>query len=331
DAEDEVGVIPLICKIRDSFSLSLHAWYLDDVVVGEVLELIIEDGPRHGLHLNIDKTKVFWLKEDPRSKLAGVFPPNISRTLHDVKLLSGPDSVDFDFSSELVMKRVAKSIKLMDVVGKINDAYYDVLNYAFLSFKLQSASLQTKLLQYADIVTSRPSFDNALCTFNARMEIDLLSTPSEIVTPKLMKKLADIYFTHVTQMAASTFSLTDYEWVFTGDIYGDHVVSCSGIIGIKHRHNVVHDTIHDIYFLSGISASKEVNIRLGSSPLTQTGIVDFVSGRVVIEAAQRKCVKCEAKCADIGYGFIPFSFFSFGELEKDAVSLLKRIRKFSVT
>ncbi|GJS81651.1 hypothetical protein Tco_0748192, partial [Tanacetum coccineum] len=68
----------------------------------------------------------------------------------------------------------------------------------------------------------------------------------------------------------------------------------------------------------------------GSSPLTQTGMVEFVSGRVVTEAAQRKRVKYEAKCADIGYGFLPFLFSSFGELEKDAVTLLKRIQKFSM-
>ncbi|GJT55226.1 hypothetical protein Tco_0990280 [Tanacetum coccineum] len=69
----------------------------------------------------------------------------------------------------------------------------------------------------------------------------------------------------------------------------------------------------------------------GSSPLTQTGMIDFVPGRVVIEAAQRKRVKYEDKCAAIGYGFLPFSFSSFGELEKDVVTLLKRTRKFSVT
>ena len=69
----------------------------------------------------------------------------------------------------------------------------------------------------------------------------------------------------------------------------------------------------------------------GSSPLTQTGMVDFVPGRVVIEAAQRKRVKYEAKCTGRGYGFLPFSFSSFGELEKDAVTILKRIRKFSMT
>ncbi|GKA02525.1 RNA-directed DNA polymerase, eukaryota [Tanacetum coccineum] len=69
----------------------------------------------------------------------------------------------------------------------------------------------------------------------------------------------------------------------------------------------------------------------GSSPLTQTGMVDIVPGRAVIDAAHRKRVKYEAKCADIGYGFLPLSFSSLGELEKDAVTLLKRIRKFSMT
>ncbi|GKF83780.1 hypothetical protein Tco_0248678, partial [Tanacetum coccineum] len=68
-----------------------------------------------------------------------------------------------------------------------------------------------------------------------------------------------------------------------------------------------------------------------SSPLTQTVMVDFVPGRAVIDATHRKRVKYEAKCANIGYGFLPFSFSSLGELEKDAVTLLKRIRKFSVT
>ncbi|GJY82213.1 hypothetical protein Tco_0494964 [Tanacetum coccineum] len=50
--------------------------------------------------------------------------------------------------------------------------------------------------------------------------------------------------------------------VFVGDIYGDHDVSCVGIIGIKHRHNVVRDTLVDICYRYGISASKEVDIGL---------------------------------------------------------------------
>ncbi|GKG05708.1 hypothetical protein Tco_0325794 [Tanacetum coccineum] len=60
-------------------------------------------------------------------------------------------------------------------------------------------------------------------------------------------------------------------------------------------------------------------------------MIDFAPGWVVTEAAQRKRVKYKAKCAGIGYGFLPFSFSSFGELKKDAVTLLKRIRRLSVT
>ncbi|GKA95073.1 hypothetical protein Tco_0817111 [Tanacetum coccineum] len=63
----------------------------------------------------------------------------------------------------------------------------------------------------------------------------------------------------------------------------------------------------------------------GSSPLTQTGMVDFAPDRAVIDAAQRKRGKYMAKCAAIGYGFLPFSFSSLGELEADYVTLLKRI------
>nr|GEZ06127.1 hypothetical protein [Tanacetum cinerariifolium] len=54
-------------------------------------------------------------------------------------------------------------------------------------------------------------------------------------------------------------------------------------------------------------------------------------GRAVIEVAQRKRVKYKAKCVDLGYSFLPFSFSSFEELEKDVVILLKRIRMFTVT
>nr|GEZ33993.1 RNA-directed DNA polymerase, eukaryota [Tanacetum cinerariifolium] len=56
----------------------------------------------------------------------------------------------------------------------------------------------------------------------------------------------------------------------------------------------------------------------GSSPLAQTRMVDFVPGQAVIDAAQRKRGKYMAKCAAIGYGFLPFSFYSFGELEAHA-------------
>ncbi|GJQ97669.1 hypothetical protein Tco_0008808 [Tanacetum coccineum] len=60
-------------------------------------------------------------------------------------------------------------------------------------------------------------------------------------------------------------------------------------------------------------------------------MVDFVPGRAVIVAAQRKRGKYIDMYAAIGYGFLPFSFSSLGELEAYAVTLLKRILKFSIT
>ncbi|GJX54398.1 hypothetical protein Tco_0282767 [Tanacetum coccineum] len=147
DRRDDVGLLMLLVDFKNAFNLNSAtlplpdcttentpydrakgAWYLNDdtivgdtLVIGKVLELIMEDGPRCGLHLNVDKTEIFWPKEDPRSKIEGVFPPNISRPLHGVKLLGGPVSVDPDFSSTLVMKSVSKTIGLLDVVAKIND------------------------------------------------------------------------------------------------------------------------------------------------------------------------------------------------------------------
>ncbi|GKF15650.1 hypothetical protein Tco_0057112 [Tanacetum coccineum] len=113
--------------------------------------------------------------------------------------------------------------------------------------------------------------------------------------------------------------------VFMGDIYGDHVVSCADIIGIKHWHNVVRDTLTPngyVTLLIGERAYVCVDLTR-SSPLTQTGMADFVAGRAVTDAAHHKRVKYETKCSDIACGFLPFLFSSLGELEKDAMALLK--------
>nr|GFA01507.1 ABC transporter A family member 9-like [Tanacetum cinerariifolium] len=131
-----------------------------------------------------------------------------------------------------------------------------------------------------------------------------------------------------------------YSRVFVWDIYGDHDVSCAGIIGIKHRHNDVRDTLVDSCFRSGISAGKDVDIGLDgrsdkklhladmllyswdrgqyvcvdlarSSPLTKSGMIDFAPGWVVIDAAHHKHGKYMAKCAAIGYVFLLFFFLFF--------------------
>ncbi|GKC33500.1 hypothetical protein Tco_1045884, partial [Tanacetum coccineum] len=112
-----------------------------------------------------------------------------------------------------------------------------------------------------------------------------------------------------------------------GDIYGDHAILRAGIIGIKHRHNVVRDTLVDICYRSGISAGKEVDIGLDGGrdkPLRPADMLlySWDGGLDVVNAVSM------AKCAAIGYEFLPFSFSSLGELKADVVTLLKRIRKF---
>ncbi|GKB32662.1 hypothetical protein Tco_0872063 [Tanacetum coccineum] len=241
----------------------------------------------------------------------------------------------------------------------------DVLNYAFLASRLQSASLQTKLLRHTGIVSPGPIFDDTLSVFNTSMETDFLKFTFSL-SPQLIALWTSQREDHTSDWLRTVpisglgQTMNACSRVFSGDIYGDHAVSCARIICIKHRHNVVRDTFVDICYHSGISAGKEVDIGLdggrdkplrpadmllyswdggldvcvdltGSSPLTQTGMVDFVPGRAVIDAAQRKRGKYMAKCAAIGYGFLPFSFSSLGELEADAVTLLKWIRKFSIT
>ncbi|GJR64815.1 hypothetical protein Tco_0010880 [Tanacetum coccineum] len=182
----------------------------------------------------------------------------------------------------------------MDAIVTASGQGFDDWQWRLATLPFAFGGLGTKLFGFTSIVSPGPIFDEALFVFNTSMETDLLSNPSEIAAPKLMKKMADVYFTQVTKNAKSTFSLSPRQmdlwtyqredhtsdWlrtvhisglgqtinacsrVFTGDIYGDHVVSCAGIIGIKHRHNVVRDTLVDICYRSGISAGKEVDIGL---------------------------------------------------------------------
>ncbi|GJU21336.1 hypothetical protein Tco_1154678 [Tanacetum coccineum] len=70
----------------------------------------------------------------------------------------------------------------------------DVLNYAFLASRFQSAGLQTKLLRHTGIVASGPNFDDALRVFNTSMETtDFLSNQIRPLLPKLPAEIGNIY------------------------------------------------------------------------------------------------------------------------------------------
>ncbi|GJV87778.1 reverse transcriptase domain-containing protein [Tanacetum coccineum] len=214
---------PLVSKIRETLNLSLQGWYMDDgTIIGDTLD-------------------------DPRS-------------------------------SELMMKRVTKSIMLMDTVAKLNDPQCELLLLhacacisklyfsmrtcpphvfeqaqrsfdAALCFSLEriitafslgfdyqySEPWQLAAFRRSNIETFEPAFDNALSTFNSKMEIDLLSNPSEVTALKLMKKLADIYFTRAAQTAKSTFSMYTRQMALWKSQMEEHtsdwlkVVSISGL------------------------------------------------------------------------------------------------------
>nr|GEX45621.1 hypothetical protein [Tanacetum cinerariifolium] len=104
-----------------------------------------------------------------------------------------------------------------------------------------------------------------------------------------------------------TVSISGLGQTMNGDIYGDHAVSCTGIIGIKHHRNVVCDTLVNICYRSGILADLT-----GSSNLTQTGMVDFVFGRAVIDDAQRKRVIIWISVWLLDMGFFYFLLFLGG-------------------
>ncbi|GKA62335.1 hypothetical protein Tco_0761854 [Tanacetum coccineum] len=177
-----------------------------------------------------------------------------------------------------------------------------------------SAALQTKFLRHVGPCYCLCSlFDDDVCVFNASMEIDFLGNPSEIAAPKLMKKMADIYFTRVAKDVESFFfplspamalwlspkgkehtvRLASWGSDFLGDVYGggggnNAVLVRPGVIGIKHRHNAVRDTLVDICFRSGISAGKEVDIGLsgdGDKALRPANILLYfvgMEGRCVV-------------------------------------------------
>ncbi|GKB90525.1 hypothetical protein Tco_0962797 [Tanacetum coccineum] len=315
---DDIGLSMMLVDFKNAFNLvdrevmleevrhrcpaiSRWVWYLDDgtiigdtLVIGKVLELIMKDGPRCGLHLNIDKTEVFWPKEDPKSRLAGFFLPNITRPLNGVKLLGGPVSVDFNFSTKLVMKRVAKTIKLIGIIAKINDPQCELQLLRACAERIVTASgpgfgdcqwrLATLPFAFGGfgvqviIVAFGPAFNDALCAFNTKMKTGLLSHANGFVAIQMEDHTLDWLRAVLNSGLGQTMNNKTYRCVlcyrlgvplffvskpcsacskvFTGDIYGDHAISCASIIGIKHWHNVVRDC-------HGISAGTEVDIGLG--------------------------------------------------------------------
>ena len=78
---------PLVLKIQQEFpNLLLNVWYLDDgCIVGDmadvyaVFQLLEEDGPCRGLHLNVKKNEIWW----PSRASVDPFPAEVDRVCND--------------------------------------------------------------------------------------------------------------------------------------------------------------------------------------------------------------------------------------------------------
>ncbi|XP_026428642.1 uncharacterized protein LOC113324540 [Papaver somniferum] len=125
---------PLILSIAKRCELELQAWYLDDgtvigdtLMVAKALQIIQDEGAARGIFLNIRKTELFWPSPDPRASTIGVFPPYISRPEKGVKLLGAPFSLDAQFNADMVVRRVHKTVELVDAIEKLEDPQCELL------------------------------------------------------------------------------------------------------------------------------------------------------------------------------------------------------------
>ncbi|GKB07222.1 hypothetical protein Tco_0835506 [Tanacetum coccineum] len=202
-----------------------------------------QDEAGSGLFLNVDKTELFWPVEDPRSRTEGVVTA------------SGPGFGD-------TMRLRPLPIKLGGL-GILSAG--DIIQYAFLASRLQSSTLQTKILVKTGIESQGSSFKHALDVFNTICNIDVLSVTGCTSAPHMMKSLAKCYFgvikkDLVSKVAVPMFSegsLCPSCNTHPIDQWRDHAVHCSSKVGVKFRHNLVRDILVDICSKVGIMVRKE--------------------------------------------------------------------------
>ncbi|XP_076956600.1 uncharacterized protein LOC143631862 [Bidens hawaiensis] len=125
---------PLVHRIRDRCKLLFHVWYLDDgtligdaTLVAKALDIIRVEGPSLGLLLNIKKAEVFWPTCDGAKTHEGLFPREIGRPVHGVKLLGGAVSRNEEFISGLALKRAKRAVELMECLKGLRDPQSELL------------------------------------------------------------------------------------------------------------------------------------------------------------------------------------------------------------
>ena len=126
-------LMPLVQEIGINFpSLLTNVWYLDDgTIAGKIedvlgaFQIIQEQGARFGLILNEHKCELWWPKMD-MEKL-DVFPPNVIRvTGNGIDLLGAPLGAN-DFANTVVIERVEKIGRTMELLHTIGHPHHELL------------------------------------------------------------------------------------------------------------------------------------------------------------------------------------------------------------
>ena len=84
----------------------------------------------------------------------------------------------------------------------------DVINYVFLASRLQTNSLQAKILANRVISSLGFAFERALGAFRVLCGSNAFSLNHGSAAPHMMKKFAGAYFSVVENSLASTYMLT---------------------------------------------------------------------------------------------------------------------------
>jgi len=143
------------------------------------------------------------------------------------------------------------------------------------------------------------------------------------------------------------------------DTFGEHVVHCKELPGLKYIHDFVRDVLFDIFKRAGVSVKKEAPVNFLTDPLERRstlrpadvmvygwvggkhacvdltgvsllvglGVMPFTVGQAALKAASSKVAKHEKACSDNQHVFIPFAFDTFSFLASEAVGLLHRVQK----
>nr|GEW96172.1 putative reverse transcriptase domain-containing protein [Tanacetum cinerariifolium] len=303
--------------INQSCKLTLQAWYLDNdtivgdtLLVGKALDIINTNGLNRGLFLNVDKTELFWPVEDPRI------------------------SLEEGFYRDLALKRVSKTISLMEAIYKLHDPQCelllrncagvaklsyalrtgDIIQYAFLASRLQTSTLEAKILMKTGIESHGSSFQHALDAFNTTCNVNVLSVTTFTSAPQMMKTLAKCYF-----------GVIEKDLVFKLAV---PMFSEGGImVRKKAPMGFLSDDGKDLRpadlllfnWLQGKDAYLDVTC---ISPFVDIGATSWAHGVALNNDVEKKKRKYASICEENGYKFIPFSFFTFGEFDTEALDTL---------